>query len=164
MLSILGQKPSAFCDGHTRRHFLKIGGLAMGGLALPQVLKAQAANESVGSGTRSHKAVIMIYLSGGPSHQDMYDLKMSAPAEIRGSFRPISTNVPGIDICEHMPRLAKMMDKFTIIRSLYGSPDQHNSDMCLSGYPKGPRGKQDGHPSLGSVLSKLQGPTDPAMA
>ena len=107
--------------------------------------------------------MIMIYLSGGPSHQDMYDLKMNAPAEIRGSFKPISTNVPGIDICEHMPRLAKMMDKFTIIRSLYGSPDQHNSDMCLSGYPNGPRGKQDGHPSLGSVLSKLQGPTDPAI-
>ncbi len=69
----------------------------------------------------------------------MYDLKMNAPAEIRGSFRPIATNVPGIEICEHMPRLAKMMDKFTIIRSLYGSPDQHNSDMCLSGYPGGPR-------------------------
>ena len=163
MLSILGQKPAAYCDGHSRRHFLKIGGLAMGGLALPQVLKAQAATESLSSSTRSHKAVIMIYLSGGPSHQDMYDLKMNAPAEIRGSFRPIPTNVPGIEICEHMPRLAKMMDKFTIIRSLYGSPDQHNSDMCLSGYPKGPRGKQDGHPSLGSVLSKLQGPIDPAI-
>ncbi len=105
----------------------------------------------------------MIYLSGGPSHQDMYDLKMNAPAEIRGSFRPIPTNVPGIEICEHMPRLARMMDKFAIIRSLYGSPDQHNSDMCLSGYPKGPRGTQDGHPSLGSVLSKLQGPIDPAV-
>ena len=163
MLSILGQKSAAYCDGHSRRHFLKIGGLAMGGLALPQVLKAQAAAGSLSSSTRSHKAVIMIYLSGGPSHQDMYDLKMNAPAEIRGSFRPIPTNVPGIEICEHMPRLAKMMDKFTIIRSLYGSPDQHNSDMCLSGYPNGPRGKQDGHPSLGSVLSKLQGPIDPAI-
>ncbi len=164
MLSILGQKSSAYCDGHTRRHFLKIGGLAMGGLALPQVLEAQAAAGSISRGARSqHKAVIMIYLSGGPSHQDMYDLKMNAPAEIRGSFRPIATNVPGIDICEHMPRLARMMDKFTIIRSLHGSPDQHNSDMCLSGYPKGPRGKQDGHPSLGSVLSKLQGPIDPAI-
>ena len=163
MLSILGPKPAAYCDGHTRRHFLKIGGLAMGGLALPQILKAQAASESMSSAARQHKAVIMIYLSGGPSHQDMYDLKMNAPAEIRGSFRPISTNVPGIDICEHMPRLAQMMDKFTIIRSLYGSPDQHNSDMCLSGYPKGPRGAQDGHPSLGSVLSRLQGPTDPAI-
>jgi Protein of unknown function (DUF1501) len=163
MLSILGQKPAAYCDGHSRRHFLKIGGLAMGGLALPQVLKAQAATGSLSSSKRSHKAVIMIYLSGGPSHQDMYDLKMNAPAEIRGSFRPIPTNVPGIEICEHMPRLARMMDKFTIIRSLYGSPDQHNSDMCLSGYPKGPRGKQDGHPSLGSVISKLQRPIDQAI-
>ncbi len=164
MLSILGQKPATYCDGHSRRHFLKIGGLAMGGLALPQVLKAQAAAGSLSSSTRSrHKAVIMIYLSGGPSHQDMYDLKMNAPAEIRGSFRPISTNVAGIEICEHMPRLAKMMDKFTIIRSLYGNLDQHCSDMCLSGYPIGPQGRQDGHPSLGSVLSKLQGPVDPAI-
>ena len=78
MLSILGQRPAAYCDGHSRRHFLKIGGLAMGGLALPQVLKGQTAMESVGTTARSHKAVIMIYLSGGPSHQDMYDLKMSA--------------------------------------------------------------------------------------
>jgi hypothetical protein len=164
MLSILGPKPAAYCDGHSRRHFLKIGGLALGGLALPQVLAAQAATESSGRRTRSqHKAVIMIYLSGGPSHQDMYDLKMNAPAEIRGSFRPISTNVPGIEICEYLPRLARMMDKFTIIRSLYGSRDQHNSDMCLSGYPRGPRGKQDGHPALGAVLSKLQGPIDPAI-
>jgi hypothetical protein len=105
----------------------------------------------------------MIYLSGGPSHQDMYDLKMDAPKEIRGSFRPIQTNVPGIEICEHMPRLAKMMDKVAIIRSLYGSPDQHASDMCLSGYPIGPKGRQDDHPSLGAAVSKLQGPVDPAV-
>ncbi len=64
----------------------------------------------------------MIYLSGGPSHQDMYDLKMDAPLEIRGSFKPIRTNVPGIEICEHMPRLATMMDKFAIIRSLLRLP------------------------------------------
>jgi len=105
----------------------------------------------------------MIYLSGGPSHQDMYDLKMDAPVEIRGSFRPISTNVPGIEICEHMPRLAGMMDKFAIIRSLYGCLDQHASDLCLSGYPIGPKGRQDGHPSLGAVVSKLQGQVDKAV-
>ena len=93
----------------------------------------------------------------------MYDLKMDAPIEIRGSFKPISTNVPGIDICEHLPRLATMMDKFAIIRSLYGSPDQHASDTCLSGYPIGPRGRQDDHPSLGSALSKIYGPVDPAI-
>jgi hypothetical protein len=105
----------------------------------------------------------MIYLSGGPSHQDMYDLKMDAPVEIRGTFRPIATNVPGIQICEHLPRLAKMMDKVAIIRSLYGCPDQHASDLCMSGYPIGPRGRQDNHPSLGSAVSKLQGPVDPSV-
>jgi hypothetical protein len=162
MLSILGQRPADFCDGHTRRHFLKIGGLALGGLALPQILQAEQASTPAG-GKLGHKAIIMIYLSGGPSHQDMYDLKMNAPVEIRGSFRPIQTNVPGIEICEHMPRLAKMMDKFAIIRSLYGNLDQHASDMCQSGYPIGPKGRQDNHPSLGAVLSKLQGPVDRAI-
>jgi len=159
MLTILGRRHSTFCDGRSRRHFLKIGGLALGGLSLGQLLRA----EGTPSATLSHKAIIMIYLSGGPSHQDMYDLKMEAPVEIRGSFRPIQTNVPGIEICEHMPLLAKMMDKFAIIRSLYGSPDQHASDVCMSGYPIGPKGRQDGHPSFGSALSKLQGPVDPAV-
>ncbi|HVC97428.1 MAG TPA: DUF1501 domain-containing protein [Pirellulales bacterium] len=159
MLAILGRRPSTFCDRQARRHFLKIGGLALGGMALPDLLRAEAA-----AGAKpSHKAVIMIYLSGGPSHQDMYDLKMQAPVEIRGSFRPIATNVPGIEICEHLPRLATMMDKFAVIRSLYGSPDQHASDMCLSGYPIGPQGRQNNHPSLGSVVAKLQGPVDKAV-
>ncbi len=112
---------------------------------------------------QSHKAVIMIYLSGGPSHQDMYDLKMEAPLEIRGSFRPIATNVQGIEICEHLPRLATMMDKVAIIRSLYGCPDQHASDLCMSGYPIGAQGRQENHPSLGSAVSRLQGPVDPSV-
>ena len=164
MLSILGRRAPRFCDGYSRRHFLKIGGLALGGLSLPGILRAEEASPTTRGKNLSHKAIIMIYLSGGPSHQDMYDLKMEAPAEIRGSFKPIRTNVPGIEICEHMPRLAKMMDKFTIIRSLIGCPDQHASDLCLSGYPIGPKGRQDGHPSLGAALSKLQGPVDSAVA
>ena len=164
MLSIMpGRRTVDLCDRQSRRHFLKIGGLALGGLSLPSILRAEAGSQAERGTKLSHKAVIMIYLSGGPSHQDMYDLKIHAPKEIRGSFQPIATNVPGIEICEHMPRLAKMMDKFTIIRSLYGSPDQHASDMCLSGYPIGPKGRQDNHPSLGSVLSKLQGPVDQAV-
>lgn len=158
MLSILGRPSNSFCD-HSRRHFLMMGGLALGGMALPQLLRAE---EASGKGL-GHKAVIMIFLSGGPSHQDMFDLKMDAPVEIRGEFKPIATNVPGIEICEHMPRLAGMMDKFAIIRSLYGSPDQHASDVCMSGYPIGPGGQQSGHPSLGSVVSKLQGPVDKAV-
>jgi len=163
MLHILGSRPSSHCDGHTRRHFLKIGGLALGGLSLPQILQAEQSSPATRGRSLGHQAVIMIYLSGGPSHQDMYDLKMDAPLEIRGSFRPIATNVPGIEICEHMPRLATMMDKFAIIRSLYGCPDQHASDLCLSGYPIGARGRQDNHPSLGSAVSKLRGPVDPAV-
>lgn len=163
MLNILGHSASRHCNGHTRRHFLKIGGLALGGLSLPQLLQAEQSSPVTRGRSLSHKSVIMIYLSGGPSHQDMYDLKMEAPAEIRGSFKPIATNVPGIEICEHLPRLATMMDKFAIVRSLHGCPDQHAADLCLSGYPIGPKGRQDNHPSLGSAISRLQGPADPAV-
>ena len=86
----------------------------MGGATLPQILQAQQQ-----SGRRlSHKAVIMIFLPGGPAHQDMFDLKPDAPIEIRGEFKPISTNVPGLQICEHLPRLARLADKYTIIRSI----------------------------------------------
>src|ERR1700687_5089344 len=101
MLSILGNRPDSFCDRVSRRSFLKIGGLALGGLSLPQILRAEAQAGVSGS----HKAVIMIFLSGGPPHQDMVDLKPDAPVEIRGEFNPIRTKVPRLDICEHLPRI-----------------------------------------------------------
>jgi len=150
------------CHG-SRRQFLQIGGLAMGGISLPQILQAEKATVAPRGRKLEHKAIIMIYLSGGPSHQDMYDLKMQAPKEIRGSFKPISTNLPGYQICEHMPRLAKMMDKVSIIRSLYGGPDQHASDLCMSGWPIGGGKRQSGRPSLGASVSWLHGPLDRAM-
>ncbi len=156
MLTIYG-RGDRFCDGFHRRAFLRLGGLALGGLSLPEVLRAQSANADGGLG---HKAIIMIFLSGGPSHQDTVDLKPDAPSEIRGTFKPIRTNVSGIEICEHMPRLARMMDKFAIIRSLHGCPDQHASDLCLSGHPIGRGKNQSGMPSLGSALSKIYGPVD----
>ena len=163
MLRILGRKQRQ-CDGLSRRQFLNIGGLALGGLSLPQLLAAEASVAGPKGKKLSHKAVIMIYLSGGPSHQDMYDLKMQAPLEIRGSFKPISTAVPGIQICEHMPRLASMMDKFTIIRSLYGSPDQHASDTCMSGHPISAGQRQSGRPSLGSAVARLHGNVVPSVS
>src|SRR5437867_647631 len=149
MLAIYG-KPSRFCDGITRRNFLRIGALGLGGLTLPQILRAEA-----NSGIRnSHKAVIMIYLPGGPPHQDMFDLKMDAPLEVRGEFRPIQTNVSGIEICEHLPRMAAMMDKLAIIRSVVGAVDEHTDFQCMTGQlsrnqPPG------GWPSLGAVVSRL---------
>ena len=158
MLTIYGNKNARFCDGVSRRDFLRIGGLALGGLSLPQMLRAEA-QSSVG---RSHKAVIMIFLPGGPSHQDIFDLKMDAPSEIRGEFKPISTNVAGVQITEHLPRLAKMMDQCTLIRSMSDCDSGHDAFQCLTGRPfKGqPPG---GWPALGSIVSKLQGAVDPAV-
>jgi hypothetical protein len=157
MLTIYGQQ-SRFCDGVSRRNFLKIGALGLGGLALPELLQA----ESQMGIRRSHKAVIMIFLPGGPSHQDMFDLKMDAPKEVRGDFKPIKTNVPGIEICEHLPLLARLADKYTIIRSMVGAEDNHYAVQCLTGRHarNAPPG---GWPCLGSVLSKLYGPVEKSM-
>jgi hypothetical protein len=157
MLTIFGRQ-SRFCDGISRRNFLKIGALGLGGLSLPQVLAAEAAS-GVG---RSHKAVIMIFLPGGPSHQDIFDLKQDAPIEIRGEFKPIATNVAGIQICEHLPMLAKIADKYTLIRSMVGAEDNHYAFQCLTGRLM--RGEPPGGwPCLGSVVSKLEGAVDPAV-
>jgi hypothetical protein len=161
MLTILGRSDSPrgrFCDGLSRRNFLTIGGMALGGLSLPGLLKAEAA---AGVG-RSHKAIINVFLAGGPPHLDMWDLKPEAPREIRGEFQPIKTNVPGIDICELFPEMAKMMDKFAIIRSLVQARDAHYTFQCLTGYhdQNQPAG---GRPSMGAWVSKLQGAADPAV-
>lgn len=158
MLAIHGQSSSRFCDGISRRNFLRIGGLGLGGLSLPQLLRAEAAN-NIG---RSDKSVIMVFMPGGPPHQDMYDLKTEAPAEIRGEFRPIATNVPGIQICEHLPRLAKLADKFVIIRSMVGAKDRHESFQCMTGRLN-ERNPPGGWPEFGSVISKLQGTLDPTL-
>src|SRR5437870_7226628 len=101
----------------------------------------------------------MVYLPGGPSHQDTFDLKTDAPSEIRGEFKPIKTNVPGIEICEHLPHLAKMMDKLAVIRSLVGARDEHASNICMNGYTEGET-RQNHAPNIGAVISKLQGPVD----
>src|SRR5258708_6450278 len=125
MLTIAGQE-SRFCDGMSRRSCLRIGGLALGGLALPEILRAEAE-----SGVRNKaKGIIMVLLPGGPTHLDTFDLKPDAPPEIRGEFRPIATNVPGIQICELLPRLARLADKLVIVRSLVGFRDDHNTHWC----------------------------------
>lgn len=154
MLTILGDR-LRFCDGLSRRNFLAIGGLALGGLSLADILRAEAH-----AGRHSPpKAVIMIFLSGGPPHQDMFDLKTEAPLEIRGEFQPIPTKVPGIEICEHLPRMAAMMDKLVPIRSIVGSEGHHAAFQCMTGRTHDGQ-PQGGWPSLGSAVSKLQGPTN----
>jgi hypothetical protein len=144
-----------YCDGLSRRSFLQIGGLAVGGLTLPQLLRAEQH-----AGTSSNKSVIMVYLSGGISHQDTFDLKMEAPAEIRGEFTPISTNLPGADICELLPKMAQVMDRTITIRSIVGLRDEHSSFQNLTGYTMG-EAQREGRPNLGGVISKIAGQVDP---
>ena len=142
-----------FCDGISRRNFLKIGGLGPVGLSLPGLLSLEAK-----AGIRnSHKSVILIYLVGGPPHQDMFDLKPDAPREIAGPHKPIGTNVPGIQICELFPRMAKMMDKFVLIRSLVGAQSDHDASQCFTGRNPADLPPPGGWPQFGSVVSTLQG-------
>lgn len=164
MLTIQGTHASRFCDGRTRRDILRIGALGLGGLALPQLLQA----ESSANLRNSKKAIIMIYMAGAPPHQDLWDLKHDAPSNIRTQFEAIPTNVDGIQMCELLPRLAKITDKLALIRSLYGSPNgSHDSFICYTGRPGSslnttgqPLG---GWPSMGAVTAKLMGSRDPSM-
>ena len=139
----------------SRRSFLQIGSLALGGLTLPQLLKAEAA-----AGIRSpHKSVILIYLVGGPPHQDLFDLKPNAPQEIAGPWRPRATNVTGVQICEALPRLARIMDKLVIVRSLVGNQADHDAIQVYNGHHPRKTTASGGWPQFGSTVARLQGPT-----
>ena len=153
MLTVNGSKSSSFCDGFSRRSFLKLGALGIGGLTLADVLRAEA-QAGIGS---SQKAIINIHLAGGPSHTDIFDLKPEAPAEYRGEFMPIATNVPGLDICEKLPMLATMGEKFSVIRSLVGSNAGHSNQQTQTGFNKKSLESLGGRPALGSVVGRLQG-------
>ena len=153
MLNVYGGSGSSFCDGMSRRSFLSIGSLGFAGASLPGLLKAEKAS---GIG-RSQKAIINVLLPGGAPHQDMVDLKPDAPSDIRGEFKPIATNVDGIQVSELMPRMASMMDKFAIIRSMADSQGGHDLYQCLTGYPRNFKGFGGGTPSMGAWISRLHG-------
>jgi hypothetical protein len=152
MLTILGNAHK-FCDGICRRNFLKIGALGAG-LTLADLLRLRAAGASVDR--PAAKSAILIWLYGGPSHIDMYDLKPQAPVEFRGDFKPIQTNVPGIDISEHLPLQARLFDKLALIRSCTVSADTgHNDVEVTTGFNR-TINLAEHHPSMGSVISKLR--------
>lgn len=160
MLTVYGRS-QRYCDGVSRRSFLKIGGFSFGGMAslnLADVLHAEEA-----ANTSTHKAVINVYLGGGPPHQDMWEIKTEAPAEIRGEFKPIATSVPGIQIGEVFPRIARLMHRFTAVRSVVGAHGGHDAWQCMTGWQPQDLRAIGGHPGIGAVVSKLLGPTDPGI-
>ena len=143
----------------SRRGFIQIGALGLGGLTLSQLLKAEAQ-----AGARSsNKSVILIYLVGGPPHQDMFDLKPDAPKEIAGPWKPRPTSVTGIQICEAFPKLAKIMDKLVIVRSLVGNQADHDAVQVFNGRSAKAKAPSGGWPQFGSVAAKVLSVTDPAI-
>lgn len=164
MITIFGKSATKrSCDGVSRRGFLRVGalGIGAGALTLADLMRLEARG-ATRPNTR-HKAVINVFLGGGPPHQDMWEIKTEAPKEIRGPFKPINTSVTGIQIGEVFTRIAKRMDKCVVIRSLIGAPDRHDAVMQMSGWPHDSLKAMGGRPSIGAVLSRVLGPTDPAV-
>jgi hypothetical protein len=145
MLNIPGS-PKRFCDGISRRQALKVGALGLG-LTLADVLRARA----TASAPRKPRSIIMVSLDGGPSHIDLYDLKPDAPANIRGEFKPIKTNVPGFELGELLPLQATIADKLALVRSLEFIQGNHELGEVYSGFEDRLR-----RPSFGAVISRFQ--------
>lgn len=161
MLDVLGPTYRT-CDGVSRRCFLRAGFLGLAGLSLADHLRAREAVRAAGRPTRN-TAVILLWLGGGPSHLDMYDLKPEAPAEFRGEFKPIRTNVPGIDVGEHLPLQARHMDKMAVVRSGWHTNAGHGmgAHWMLTGYVPTIEINDNLHPSCGSVVAKMRGSNAP---
>ncbi len=143
-----------------RRTWLKIGGLSLGALASgvsPNLATILASEQAGHAKTGDDFSVVLFWANGGPSHLDLFDLKPGAPADYRGPFEPIRTNVPGIEISEHLPRLATMADKFTLLRSLHHERAEHSggTNRFLTGYPSvAPNLADSEFPEIGSVATK----------
>ena len=164
MLTIRAEARAECRDRVSRRRFLQIGALG-GALTLADVLRLRAAAPPPGGSPPARsKSVIMVYLSGGPSHLDTYDLKPDAPDGMRSAFRPIATSVPGLDICEHFPRLARLADRFALVRSLNHTMSAHSDgqiEVMTGKTPlrEDPTSQSIGdHPDIGHIVSQRRGP------
>jgi hypothetical protein len=152
------------CDGLSRRSFLKVGFLGLAGLTLADHLRLQAQAQEAGQPTRD-TAVILLWLGGGPSHIDMYDLKPDAPAEFRGEFRPIATNLPGVRVGEHLPLQARLMDKISVVRSVTHTNAGHGmgTHWMMTGYVPTIEINDNLNPSCGSIVARVRGANAPRL-
>src|SRR5688572_23359216 len=140
MIRILGS-PKRLCNGVTRRDWLSAGALSVLGLSLSDVLRVQqaqaAATDDAPAGSFGKaKNVILLYLFGGPSQLETFDFKPDAPAEVRGTFQPIASTLPGCDVCEFLPRVAQVMDRVTVVRSLTHPWNFHGMQWATTGLPE----------------------------
>src|SRR5262245_60075258 len=179
MLQLLKSTPTVLCDRISRRDWLRLGGLGILGLGLPALLRAEDAQRrlsarqpaALGKGGGRAKACIMLYLAGGPSQPDMWDMKPDLPVEFRGEFRPIRTTVPGLPMCEHLPRVARQAHRATIIRSAHhqvGHAHCAASYFVLTGEDRGDSQEAFGarpidYPGIGAVLCRLRPPERPVV-
>lgn len=159
MLSILGQ-PKTLCDGVSRRELMRVGALSLfGGMTLPRLLRGADATRGQKGGRGPAKSVILFNLLGGPSQQDMFDLKPLAPAEVRGEFRPIDTSLPGLQVCEHLPNTARWMHKACLIRTVTHNYNAHNPLAMMTGWAEGAanqlRPEPTDPPDIGAVCQYL---------
>ena len=153
------------CDGLSRRNFLKVGFLGLGGLTLADALRTKARAAEAGLSSKE-TAVVFLSLAGGPTHMDTYDLKPDAPVEYRGSFQPIATKVPGVQLCELLPRHAQVMDKLAVVRSLHHNSASHqpSSHLVQTGYYLRDAQNVDNEcPSSGSLTARLRGSRRPGL-
>lgn len=165
MLSIFGRSTGSrgMCDRISRRRAIQIGAIGTFGLSLPDLLRAESSG-LVHPGARSRKSVILVWMHGGPSQLDTFDMKPEAPAEFRGPFQPIGTNLPGVQVCELLPQHAKVMDKCTVIRSFsHGNGDHWAAAHWMLTGRTGANGsdRKPRYPSMGAVASHLLGPKVP---
>ncbi len=151
----------------SRRNFLKAGLAGLAGLTVPALLQRRAEAARAGTPLPGRKSIILLWMTGGPSHLDTWDMKPDRPAENRGPFSPIPTRVPGIQICEHLPRMAGMMDRFTLIRSVDCRKSNHepNTVMQTGHRDAEPRVNQNArkYPAIASVIAKHHGANAPGM-
>jgi hypothetical protein len=162
----LDRAPRRYCDGMSRRSFLQLGVAGMASVGLPQLLRAREQSAEA-AGSKKNTSVILIWLDGGPSHMDLYDMKPEAPAEYRGLWKPIKTRVPGFDLTELFPKQARLTDKFSMVRSLHHDTGDHFAgghrmltakDMGVSGANAEPK-----FPGIGAIVTRELGARRPGL-
>jgi hypothetical protein len=164
MLNVWSNRLRKACDGTTRRDFLKVGALGMGGLALSDMLRARAAASAAGHPTRN-TSVVWLWLGGGPTHVETFDPKMTAPVEFRSTVGAVQTNVPGIELGGVFPRMARVADKMAFVRSFAHNNSGHGggTHWVMTGYnfPPADNGQGQNKPGMGAILSRHRGANNP---